>query len=149
MKIIKRLLIVIIISLMVTDTLVGCIKIKNYKSTESIKYVNPIKISVFEYRGDDNIIADISNNLKKIETENPEKVKFTFYDSKNSQTLQNENIDKAIQEGTDLLLLNLVDIESGQQVINKIKENNIPVIVYNREPISIVPIKSYDKAIYI
>lgn len=149
MKIIKRLLIVIIISLMVIDTLVGCIKIKNYKSTESIKYVNPIKISVFEYRGDDNIITDISNNLKKIEAENPEKVKFTFYDSKNSQTLQNENIDKAIQEGTDLLLLNLVDIESGQQVINKIKENNIPVIVYNREPISIVPIKSYDKAIYI
>jgi methyl-galactoside transport system substrate-binding protein len=47
------------------------------------------------------------------------------------------------------MLLNLVDIEAGQQVINKIKENNIPVIVYNREPISIVPIKSYDKAIYI
>lgn len=148
MKIMKKLFIVIIIALIVTE-LVGYIKIKNYRSIQSIKYVNPIKVSVFEYRGDDNFIAEISNSLKKIEAENPEKVKYTFYDSKNSQTLQNENIDKAIQEGTDLILLNLVDIEAGQQVINKIKEYNIPVIVYNREPISIIPIKSYDKAIYI
>ena len=53
------------------------------------------------------------------------------------------------KKDVDLLLLNLVDTKSTQTVINKIKENNIPVILFNREPVDIDAIKSYNKAYFI
>ena len=36
-----------------------------------------------------------------------------------------------------------------KQVINKIKAVNIPVILFNREPLAVEPIKSYEKAYYV
>jgi methyl-galactoside transport system substrate-binding protein len=145
----KRLFVVNIIALMVIFTLLGCIKIINYRSTQSIKFINTVKVSVFSYRADDDYIAEVNKGLEKLQAENPEKVQFTFYDSKNSQILQNEQIDKVLEEGTDLLIVNLVEVEAGEVVINKIKEQNIPVILYNREPITLDSVRSYSKAIYI
>lgn len=49
----------------------------------------------------------------------------------------------------DLLLLNLVKTNSTRVVINKIKEKNIPVILFNREPVAIESIRSYSKSCYI
>lgn len=149
MKEIKRLVIMLAIVSLVINTMISCKQYENDRSVLGPEYLKPVKISVFEYRADDSYSADVSKNLKKIEAENPEKVQFTFYDSKDSQALQNENIDKAIQEGTDLLLVNLVDIREGQTVINRIKENNLPVILYNREPFTLDPIRSYSKALFI
>lgn len=147
----KRLFVVNIIALMVIFTLLGCIKINNNRSTESIKLINTVKISVFSYRADDDYIAEVNKGLEKLQAENPEKVQFTFYDSKNSQILQNQQIDTVLQGGTDLLIVNLVDVEvsSAEIVINKIKEHNIPVILYNREPTELYPVKSYSKSLYI
>jgi methyl-galactoside transport system substrate-binding protein len=148
MKIVKKLLIVIIISFMIIDTLEGCTKIKNYRNSQGINS-NPVKISVFAYKIEDDFIAGINKNLEKIQAENPQKVQFTFYDSKNSQDLQNELIDKAINEGTDLFFVSLVDVNAAELVLNKIKQNNAPVILYNREPLELYPVKSYSKALYI
>ena len=94
--------------------------------------LSPIRVSVFEYRADDDFIAGISRDLRTIQAANPGVVQFTFYDGKNSQVLQNQDLDRAIREGTDLIFLNLVDVTQGQPVINKIKENNLPVVLYNR-----------------
>ena len=64
--------------------------------------------------------------------------------------IQNENIDKALQnEGIDLILLDIVDTRATKEVIDKIKQNNIPVIMFNREPLTMDPIKSYSRALYI
>lgn len=111
--------------------------------------LSPIRVSVFEYRADDDFIAGISRDLRTIQAANPGVVQFTFYDGKNSQVLQNQDLDRAIREGTDLIFLNLVDVTQGQPVINKIKENNLPVVLYNREPVTQTPIKSYSKALFI
>ena len=42
-----------------------------------------------------------------------------------------------------------MDTRDTQEVINKIKEYNVPVIMFNREPLTMDTIKSYDKALYI
>lgn len=149
MKIVKKLFSIFIILSIVINTLIGCKEYENEHSVEKHQSTNLIKISVFQYRADDDYIAAVSKNLEQIQSQNQGKVQFTFYDSNNSQQLQNENIAKAIQDGTDLLVVNLVDIEAGEQVINTIKENNLPVILYNREPISHDPIKSYNKCLYL
>lgn len=143
----KRLFVVIV--LIIIFTLVGYIKIKNNRSIQSIKFINPVKVSVFSYRTDDDFIASVNKYLEEIQAENSAKVKFTFYDSKSSQDLQNELIDNAIKGGTDLLFINLVDVNAAEVVLNKIKQYNLPVILYNREPIELYPIKSYSKSIYI
>lgn len=110
--------------------------------------VNSVKASVFLYRADD-YINSVKENLQQIEEMNPEKIQFTFYDSKDDQGLQNQNIDIAIKNGTDILLVNLVDLSSGLQVISKAKENNLPIILFNREPKDLEAIRGYDKALYI
>lgn len=129
--------------------IMSCVLNMNCITLRTVNTVTPIRISVLQYREDDDFIADIRDNLIKIQQENEEKVKFTFYDSKNSQDLQNNYIDEIINEGTDLFFVNLVDIEAANIVVNKIKENNLPVILYNREPLSMVPLKAYNKALYI
>lgn len=54
-----------------------------------------------------------------------------------------------LNENIDLLLVNLVDTKHSQQVIDIIKQTNIPVIFFNREPYTTNAIKSYKKSIYI
>jgi len=49
----------------------------------------------------------------------------------------------------DLLLLNIVEVTSTRTVVDKIKETNIPVILFNREPIDIEAVKSYNKACFV
>lgn len=148
MKKIKYTIVFTIVYIII-NIMVGFKQYENHISVAQPEVLKPVKISVFPYRADDDFIDDVSKYLESIQAKNSEKVQFTFYDSKNSQILQNENIDKAINEGTDLLLVNLVDPVEGQVVINKAKENNLPVIFYNRQPVTLTPVKSYNKALFI
>lgn len=109
----------------------------------------PVKVGVLFYSLDDPYVAEIRKSLEAIQSKNQEEVEFIFQDAKEDQKAQNQSIDKLIQEKVDLLLVNLVDINAAKSVINKIKENNIPVILFNREPKSDEIIKSYNKAIFI
>ena len=42
-----------------------------------------------------------------------------------------------------------MDVKSAQEVINRIKEHNIPVVLFNREPLNMNPVQSYDKAYFV
>ena len=50
----------------------------------------------------------LKENLERIEKENKGKVKFTFFDAKDNQSLQNESIKKALTEKQDLFIINLI-----------------------------------------
>ncbi len=109
----------------------------------------PVKVAVFLYNFADDFISLIGQNLEKIQKQNQDKVQYTFYDGKSNQDIQNEQINKVLEEGTDLILLNIVNVEEAQNVINMIKQTNIPVILFNREPLTPIPIQSYSKAFFI
>lgn len=109
----------------------------------------PVKVAVFLYKFGDEYIDSVRENLKKIQKNNEGKVEFTFYDGKNDQSIQNDDINSVIKDSIDLLLVNPIDTKVTQDVVNKAKENNIPVIFFNREPISVDAIKSYGKACFI
>lgn len=149
MKGTKRLFITITILAIIINVMAGCNRYEDGINVEANEVLKPVRMSVFQYKVGDDYVDAISKHLEEIQAENEGKVQFTFYDSKGDQGIQNKNILKAIEEGTDVLLVNLVDIEAAQQVINEIKENNLPVILYNREPATTIPIKSYNKALYI
>ncbi|MRY42865.1 substrate-binding domain-containing protein, partial [Parabacteroides distasonis] len=112
----------------------------------------PMKVAVLLMNFTDQYISLVRENLEEIQKENPEKVQFTFYDAKSNQAIQNEQIDTVLKKGTDLILLHLVNNTNEatvENVITDIKRTNTPVILFNREPISSILLRSYPKAVYI
>ena len=146
MKILKRILSFIIIIFWVSTALTGYSK--KVVST-AFAQVKPAKVSVFLLDFTDDFISEIRQNLEAVQKENPGTVEYTFYDGKSNQAVQDEELDKVLREGTDLILMNIVDRAYAKTVIDRIKERNIPVIFFNREPLTPVPIQSYSKALYI
>ena len=121
-----------------------CPKKSNAKPSE------PINVAVFEYLSSDGFITEVHKSLESIENSNTDKVKFTFYDGANSQNTQNEQVTTYLNNvDSDLILLNMVDPNTIGNIMPLIKNHNIPVIVYNREPISLNEIISYRRALYI
>ena len=62
-------------------------------------------------------------------------ITYTDYDSNNSQTTQNEYIDTAISNGTDLLIVNMVtsgSSDTANSICDKAEAAGIPVIFFNR-----------------
>ena len=148
MKIVRKILTIIIITVMMTMILAG----NGKKATgigKSFSARQPVKVGLISKDLTDDYLVFIRQDLEDIQKKNKGKVEFTFYDSKSELAIQNENIDKALKEGINLILLDIVDTRATQEVINKIKQDNIPVIMFNREPLTMDPIKSYSRALYI
>lgn len=147
MKKVKRLLAMAMATVIVAASLVGC-GAKADGGSEGTASGDKVKVGVFLYKSDDTYISTVRQNLEKIQSENPDKVEFTFYDGKNDQATQNDGIDTLLQKDVDLLLVNLVDTGAAPTVIDKIKAADKPVVLFNREPAADT-IKAYDKAIFV
>ena len=149
MKLFKKILTVMMASVIMTTIIASCNQ--NVTSTSSrIVEGELIRIGVLLYRFDDDYISLVRQSLEEIQKENEGKVKFTFYDGKNDQSIQNKSLDTLLEKkDVDLFLLNLVDTKITKEAINKIKEDNIPVILFNREPVDIEAVKSYKKSYFV
>ncbi|MBD7909935.1 MULTISPECIES: galactose ABC transporter substrate-binding protein [Clostridium] len=122
---------------------------KNALCLSKVNEEKTLKIGVMEYKSSDQYILEIHKSLEQIQRDNLGKVEFLFYDAKDNQEVQNASINKLLQEGIDLLVVNIVDINTAQNVINMVKQKNIPIIFYNREPLTTDAIKSYNRAVFI
>lgn len=116
--------------------LIGC----SDKRVSSQKSVKEIRVGIFFYNLDDMFINDIMEKLdsgfREKEKEGDFKITFNFYDAKSSQTVQNDQIDKCIEQGYDVLCVNLVDRTDASIIIDKAKKADVPVMFFNREPVS-------------
>lgn len=111
----------------------------------------PVNVSVVVYNFDDFFISLVRQSLENIQKQNEGKVVFKFFDGQGNQAIQNQVIDEIIKrEAPDILLVNLVNIQATQEVLNLVSgKKDIPVVIFNREPISIDPVKAYKKAFYV
>lgn len=75
-------------------------------------------------------------------------VKATIYDAADSQGVQNDQIDTSIQKGATGLVVGLKDVSAAQNVVNKAKDAEIPIVFYNVEPEKNI-IDSYDKCWFV
>ncbi|MCR1951687.1 galactose ABC transporter substrate-binding protein [Clostridium sp. DSM 100503] len=148
MKKVKKLLTMAMATVMVTASLVGCSgKSGDSKGGDTSKG-DKVKVGVCLYKFDDTYISTVRQSLEKLQSENPDKVEFTFYDGKGDQATQNDSIDTLLQKDVDLLLVNLVDTGAAPTVIDKIKAAEKPVVLFNREPAADA-IKAYESAIFV
>lgn len=147
MKILRRILSLIIIIFFINNVLVEFFK---YTVNTASAETKPARVAVFLLDFTDEFISEIRHSLEEVQKDNPDKVEYFFYDGQSNQAVQNEEINNVLNENNaDLVLLNLVNRGDEKRVIDRIKENNIPVILFNREPLTPVPIQSYNKALYI
>ncbi|RKD22169.1 methyl-galactoside transport system substrate-binding protein [Caminicella sporogenes DSM 14501] len=103
------------------------------------------KIGVTIYKFDDNFMSFVR---RAIENEAKGKAELILNDSQNNQATQNEQVDMMISKGVKALAINLVDPQAAPTIISKAKQENIPIIFFNKEP-SEEAMKSYDKAWYV
>ncbi|EKQ52807.1 MULTISPECIES: galactose ABC transporter substrate-binding protein [unclassified Clostridium] len=145
MKILRRILIIIILTVVSMNNVQNNIYAKSQTIAE-----NPTRTAVILFSFDDPYISLVRKDLEKIKSK--DNVNFTFYDGKRNQNIQNTIIDSVLQSNNyDLLLVNLVNLDRDTvaSVVNKAKEKNVPIILFNTVPFDTQPIKSYSKALVI
>ncbi len=87
--------------------------------------------NVFIYQYSDTYITTVRTALEdEFDTLD---IKATFQDGANIQQTQTQQIDSAIAAGSSLLIVNPVDVSTGEAVLEKAKNVDTPVIFFNRE----------------
>lgn len=108
-----------------------------------------LKVGVFYYQFSDVYISSVRTNMDaKL---NELGVEFNNFDGGNSQPTQTDQINTAITDGYNLLIINIVETaspEAAQNAVEAAKAKNIPVIFFNREVADDV-VKSYDKCAFV
>ncbi len=111
----------------------GCMAQKSQEEKTSIR------IGVSLYRGDDTFINNIRSQLdgcaKDYEQETGIKVTLDIQDAKGNQNTQNDQVERFITLGCDVLCINPVDRTSASGMIDKAMAAGIPVIFFNRQPV--------------
>lgn len=110
---------------------VGIWKIPIHKS----KQIYKIGIAIYDL--DDSFINSMTKNLEQaletqVSTELP--IRYEVTDAKGSDNIQQKQIRYLLNQHCDLLLLNMVKSDSAADILNQVQGENIPVILFNREP---------------
>ena len=121
----------IAVILLITFLITGC-------EDKSVKTDHIIRIGVVTYTQDDpfiNAMTDqLKENLKKMETDHM-KIITTVKNGDDNQQDQNEIVEEMIDAGCDVLCVNLVDRTAPSRIIRMAKQEDIPVLFFNREPV--------------
>src|SRR5471030_2696674 len=134
MSILKKLLIFIMIPVMIMVLPVGISK-SNVFASPKFRKGTTVNVGVFLDNSNAMYISLLKQNLELIQKENENKVKFTFFDAKDNQTVQNENINKSLTQEFDLFIVSIItpNLKDVESTLRKIMEKNIPLIL-NPDP---------------
>lgn len=106
------------------------------------------RIGVTIYKYDDNFMALMRQEIEKEAAQFKNKYEYLLNDSQNNQSFQNDQVDTLISKGVKALGINLVDPKAASTIIRKAKEDDIPVVFFNKDPGQDV-INSYKHAYYV
>lgn len=98
-----------------------------------------LKIGVAVYRGDDAFISSLYESMEALVPEKEEaagtKIFLNVADGKNSQRVQNEEVESFLARDYDVICVNMVDRTMSSLIVDKAQEKQTPVIFFNREPV--------------
>ncbi|WP_160687657.1 galactose ABC transporter substrate-binding protein [Clostridium sp. C2-6-12] len=92
----------------------------------------PINVAVFLYDLDELFLSNVKQSLENIQKEKPNKIQFTFFDSKGNQSTQNDNVSKALTKNFDLFVVQPItqNLDILSNTLNMISSKNIPFIIF-------------------
>jgi len=106
------------------------------------------RIAAMFYKYDDVYLSTVRSAMEKY-AEEAGNISFEAYDGQGDQGKQLDQLDIILEKGVDCIFVNMVDQSSAQTVIDKVKDKDISLVFYNREPLDITALESYDKCIFV
>ena len=99
-----------------------------------------IRVGVALYQQNDTFISTVAQNLQQFALEEEEethniKINLSIVDGRSSQSVQNEQVDRFLDQDYDVLCVNMVDRTAAAVIIDKAQAVGVPVIFFNREPV--------------
>lgn len=110
-----------------------------------------LRVGVVTYTPDDafiNAMTDVLKNDLKAKESNTMKIIVSVRSGDNDQQEQDEIVEEMIDAGCDVLCVNLVDRTAPSNIIRMARQNDIPVIFFNREPVQ-EDLLQWDKLYYV
>lgn len=92
-----------------------------------------IKIGVTVYDQYDTFLAELLAYFNELAEKRKDSVGVEFFNAAKSQQTQDKQVKRMIEDGCDVICVNLVDRTAPTKIIDLAKKNNVPVIFYNRE----------------
>ena len=139
--------IVILLSCILT-----CMVLTSCQGVRKEEEKTSIRIGISLYRGDDtfinNIRGIIEEKAKEYERETGIKVTLDIQDAKGSQNTQNNQVERFISLGCDVLCINPVDRLDTSLIIDRAMTAGVPVVFFNRQPVE-EDMNRWDKLYYI
>ena len=81
------------------------------------------------------LLTDFKEQLKKCERDGLE-TSVIIQDAGGLQKTQNDQVKELIDAGCNVLCVNLVDRADPSEIIDLARDNNVPIIFFNREPVA-------------
>ena len=111
-----------------------------------------LRIGVAVYQQDDTFITTVVQNMERMireeEVDRDMKIHLSIGDGRSNQTVQLDQIDSFIEQGCDVLCVNIVDRTAAAVLIDKAKEAGVPLIFFNRQPVE-EDMERWDKVYYV
>lgn len=79
------------------------------------------------------LVEDFDAYAKEKEQETGVEINVVLYNAAGSQPTQNEQVGEMIEDGCDVICVNLVDRTEPTTIIDMAEKNDVPVIFFNRE----------------
>jgi methyl-galactoside transport system substrate-binding protein len=111
----------------------------------AIGFAQTPKLGVCIYKFDDTFMSYVRN---QIETAAKGKITLSVQDSQYDQPKQNDQVDQFLTQGVTGLAINLVDPSAVSVIIGKAQKKNMPLVLFNREPVA-ADMAKYAKAYYV
>ncbi len=145
----KKTLAILLSAVMVLALLAGCGDKNNDKGDAGNTDASALDVGVFYYDFSDVYISSVRNSMNS--QFDALGIKYTNYDGGSNQAQQTDQINTAIANGANLLIVNIVETSSpdaAQNAADAAKAAGIPIIFFNREVADEV-VNSYEKCAFV
>lgn len=135
MKKLSRGISFVFIMVLILVLFCGCSKTGN--SNDAKKDKNSIKIGVSLYSQYDTFISELISSTQEYAKEKEKNegiaIYFDILGANGNQSIQNDQVEKFIEEECDVICVNLVDRTDASFIIESAEAANIPIVFFNRE----------------
>lgn len=128
-----------------------CVQLLCACQEQQMSATEELHVGVTCYNESDTFISELITSfreqIRKFEHEDL-KVTVAVRDAAGSQRTQDEQVEELIDAGCNILCVNLVDRADPSQIIDLAKDNHVPIIFFNREPVA-EDMKQWDQIYYV
>ena len=107
-----------------------------------------VRIGVSVYDGYDTFISELTTAFREEAAREARSVQIELSDAGRSQEVQDKAVRQMLDNGCDIICVNLVDRTAPGKIIDMAKKKNVPIIFFNRELVE-EDLERWDKLYYV